>query len=98
MIASMIILYLNVKHDFNWDLVYQCIKNKTDHPTHEEVIELFKEKNINPNEWVCLLDDGYPEILKRISRPPFVLNTTTDTYFQFCQLDALFNNLISNKE
>lgn len=98
MIASVIILYLNVKHNFNWDLVYQCIKNKTDHPTHEEVIELFKEKNINPNEWVCLLDDEYPEILKRISRPPFVLNTTTDTYYHFCQLNALFENITLNKE
>lgn len=64
-----ILIYLSTKYEGNWDLIYDAIKRK----------EAFNfndlEDSINKHTCgiVTLIDSNYPQPLKNITRPPFVL-------------------------
>jgi DNA processing protein len=64
-----IIVYLATKYQGDWNRIYEAIKNKelVDEPTVTEVVSSIKSK-------VCaIIDDDYPEALKKAYKPPFVL-------------------------
>ena len=64
-----IIVYLATKYQGDWNRIYEAIKNKelVDEPTVTEVVSSIKSK-------VCaIIDDDYPEALKKSYKPPFVL-------------------------
>jgi DNA processing protein len=64
-----IIVYLATKYQGDWNRIYEAIKNKelVDAPTVTEVVSSIKSK-------VCaIIDDDYPEALKKAYKPPFVL-------------------------
>lgn len=65
-----IIAYLSVIHEGKWDEIVQCIEKK-DFPADENEIEKVVSK-IKSN-YITLLDDNYPETLKRIFKPPLIL-------------------------
>jgi DNA processing protein len=64
-----IIIYLAVKYDGDWNAIYSAIKQK----------ELVDQKEIDALlgqlkcQTVTIIDDNYPESLKKIYKPPFVL-------------------------
>jgi DNA processing protein len=64
-----IIIYLAVKYDGDWNAIYSAIKQK----------ELVNQKEIDALlgqlkcQTVTIIDDNYPESLKKIYKPPFVL-------------------------
>jgi DNA processing protein len=64
-----IIVYLAIKYQGDWNAIYQAIKNKelVDEVTVSETLNNCKEK------YVTIIDDNYPEKLKKIYKPPFVL-------------------------
>lgn len=91
--ASLVLLYLHTKYKGNWDKTYAHIKAKKPCPPENEVNEFLAKKKINPSEWVSLLDDDYPGILRRVVKPPFVLNVTSESYRLFQQLQLLFDSM-----
>jgi hypothetical protein len=64
-----ILLYLAVKYRNNWDAMYEAIKEK----------ELINEEDLKPalekikGEVITIIDENYPEELKRTLKPPFVI-------------------------
>jgi DNA processing protein len=64
-----IILYLAMKYAGDWNRIYQAIKEKeiVDESTVQSTI-LTLRSNV-----VTIIDDAYPEALKKIYKPPFVL-------------------------
>ena len=64
-----ILVYFAIKYQGDWDRIYKAInqKEKVDADEMNRVIETNKEK------YITLLSDNYPERLKRIYKPPFVL-------------------------
>lgn len=64
-----ILLYLALKHEGNWDAIYEEVSSKSE-PNTEEAKELFKNLK---SKYITLLDDEYPEDLKQAKKPPFVL-------------------------
>lgn len=64
-----ILLYLTLKYGNDWDKIYQAIRSRED-IDYEDA-----EKVVNecPNEYITILDEEYPEILKHTYKPPFVL-------------------------
>lgn len=64
-----ILLYFSRKYDGDWESIYNALKS------HEEFEEADAEKaSINlGSKYITVLDDEYPEFLKSIYRPPFVL-------------------------
>jgi DNA processing protein len=73
-----IIVYLAIKYQGDWNAIYQAIKNKemVDEPTVNETLAKEQAKV------VTIIDEDYPERLKRIYKPPFVL-------FYYGKLDTL---------
>lgn len=64
-----IIVYLATKYQGDWNRIYEAIKNKelVDATTVNEVVSSIKSK-------VCaIIDEDYPEALKKTYKPPFVL-------------------------
>lgn len=90
MLAKDVLLYLSLKYNFDWDSIYKCIREKADHPTDEELHKVFEEHSINTSNWVCLLDDEYPSILKSSNKPPFVLNINSDLYKYVSEIESKY--------
>ena len=67
--ARNLLAYLAVKYSQNWDDIFTAIKAKEDvsYETIEATINTLK------GEYITIIDDNYPEELKRIFRPPFVI-------------------------
>lgn len=65
-----IIAYLSIINEGRWDDIYQCIVKK-EYPANDEEIKnaLSKLKS----KYITILDDEYPQSLKNIFKPPFVL-------------------------
>jgi DNA processing protein len=64
-----ILTFLALKYEGDWNKIYEAIKNKelVDSETLKETIRKLKSK-------VCLIiDDDYPEALKKSYKPPFAL-------------------------
>ena len=64
-----ILLYYSLKFSGDWDLIYQAVESK------EELDEKEAKKLIETNKdhFITIMDDEYPESLKRMTKPPFVL-------------------------
>ena len=62
-----ILHYFSLKHDGNWDKIFEAIKNHV--PFDEEEYNKIKDNN----KYVTILDESYPDSLKIINNPPFVL-------------------------
>ncbi len=79
-----ILLYLSKKYEGSWDKIFDAVKRK-------EIIkkELLSEYKANLKcNYVTLIDDAYPESIKQIYQPPFVLYYYGDL--------SLMNNYYSN--
>ena len=66
-----ILVFFYEKYDGDWDAIYKAIREKepVDKKKCKEFIKSYKEKY----DYTTLLDDEYPEHLKREYKPPFVL-------------------------
>lgn len=64
-----IIIYLAIKYQGDWNAIYDAIKRKelVDEPT---VMETLAKQNAKV---VTIIDQDYPERLKKMYKPPFVL-------------------------
>ncbi|MFA5503054.1 MAG: DNA-processing protein DprA, partial [Bacilli bacterium] len=67
--ARNILIFLSLKYQGDWDLIYSAIsaREKLDLNEVDQAIEKL------PYQCLTLLDSQYPEILKRYHKPPFVL-------------------------
>lgn len=66
MTGRQVLLYLANKYNNNWDKIFNDIKTKA--PINKKEAESLE----NPQA-ITILDNNYPEELKRVCRPPFVL-------------------------
>ena len=64
-----ILLYYSLKFSGDWNSIYNAIESKEE-LDEKEVRELIKT---NTSNFITFLDDEYPESLKRMTKPPFVL-------------------------
>jgi DNA processing protein len=66
-----IIVYLAIKYNGDWNKIYEAIKNKelVDEPTIVETIL----KATNSYNILTIIDNNYPDSMKKIYKPPFVL-------------------------
>jgi DNA processing protein len=64
-----IIIYLAIKYQGDWNAIYQAIKQKelVDEQTVQQALGTIQ------SEVVTIIDEQYPEALKKIYKPPFVL-------------------------
>jgi DNA processing protein len=64
-----IIIYLAMKYAGDWNAIYHAIKSK------EMVDEAIVQETLSHNQSsvVTIIDESYPEALKKIYKPPFVL-------------------------
>jgi DNA processing protein len=64
-----IIIYLAMKYQGNWNKIYEAIKQKE--LVSEEVVE--ETLSQLKSKVVTIIDENYPEMLKKSYKPPFVL-------------------------
>ena len=64
-----LLLYLSIKYEGDWDKIYFAIKAK-EKISKEEVEEAV---STNKTPFITIIDDEYPDALKNIYKPPFVL-------------------------
>jgi len=64
-----ILVWLSIKYEGDWNSIYQAIKNKE--LVDEE--QVTKAVNNISDSYVTIIDEDYPEKLKKIYKPPFVL-------------------------
>ena len=69
MTADDIIFYFVMLHKGNWNAIYDSIRRKE--KIDEDKLEEFRRQNNSP--YITLLSDDYPESLKRINKPPYLL-------------------------
>ena len=64
-----ILVFLSIKYQGDWNSIYQAIKNKelVDETQVQEAISKIDDKI------VTIIDEDYPEMLKKIYKPPFVV-------------------------
>ena len=67
--ARQVLIYLSLKHQGEWEKIYEDIVQKVVYPS-EEIEKVTGDLKINT---VTILDKEYPEPLKQINKPPFVL-------------------------
>ncbi|MEG0034518.1 MAG: DNA-processing protein DprA [Bacilli bacterium] len=79
-----ILLYLTLKYDGRWDDVYKAVKTKE--MVDAEEVETIKDKI--ESKYVTIIDDDYPNLLKKIHKPPFVI-------FYYGNLELLNEKTIS---
>ena len=78
---------ISVKHNGDWEKIYDAILKKEDIGDEEMIL-----RNISKLEskYITILDDEYPEMLRKSYRPPFVLY-----YHGDISLLSHYNNMIS---
>ena len=64
-----IILYLALKHQGDWVSILNTLEKK-EFDSEEQMRELIQKNRAN---YVTIVDDEYPEELKKIYKPPFIL-------------------------
>ena len=69
MTAKGVLLYLYVKYNKVWDLMYEAMLNK-EKLNKELEMEFEGERK---NGFVCLTDKEYPQEYKNLDKPPFIL-------------------------
>jgi DNA processing protein len=64
-----IIAFLAIKYHNNWTNIYMAIKNKelVDQTIIYETLSKVK------GDYVCIIDSNYPDSLKKVIMPPFVV-------------------------
>ncbi len=82
--ARNLIAYLAVKYEQNWNDIYGAIKRKED--VNNEMIE--GTLNSLKGEYVTIIDANYPEELKHIFRPPFVIFLNQEDQARFNDLSS----------
>jgi len=83
--ARTILISLSLKYDGDWERIYEAINNK-----ETEGIDTFSKQIEEMRcKAVTIIDPGYPEILKQIYRPPFVIYY----YGNFNLLNSISNNV-----
>lgn len=65
-----ILIALNEKYKGNWEDIFNAISNK-ETLTEDEMYDL--TLNLDCSKFVTLTDEDYPEEIKKIYRPPFVI-------------------------
>jgi hypothetical protein len=67
--GRMIITYLAIKHNNVWGKIYLSIKDK------EMVNEsdIYNSLSKISGDYVTIVDDDYPDVLKKLKFPPFVV-------------------------
>lgn len=65
-----ILISLAIKFGGDWDLIYQSLKLKKDYEDEQEVLENCRNLNCQA---VTIMDPEYPDQLKKVRKPPFVL-------------------------
>ena len=68
--AREILISLAIKFGGDWNLIYQSLKLKKDYEDEEEVLESYRNLQCQA---ITIMDEEYPEQLKRVKKPPFVL-------------------------
>jgi len=68
--AREILIALHIKHNGNWDKIYEDIRNRNTENI-EDYIKDYDEDNLN--DFVTIIDEDYPERLKQRFKPPFVI-------------------------
>jgi DNA processing protein len=64
-----ILIYFSYLHQGDWDKIYSSIKNK-------EMIDQEKLKSIKSDlntNYITILSENYPSLLKHVNKPPFVI-------------------------
>ena len=64
-----ILLYLSMKHSGDWNAIYNSVVAKEECDDNE-VAKSIKECE---SKFITILDDEYPESLRQVTKPPFVL-------------------------
>ena len=64
-----VLLYFSLKHEGDFKKIYESLKAKE--PVDEN--EFIKLKRVLKTKYVTILDSNYPDFLKQVSCPPFVL-------------------------
>jgi len=64
-----ILTYLSVKYEGDWSAIYQAIKNK-ELVDEQTVLQTINEITVS---YTTIIDEDYPESLKKIYKPPFVI-------------------------
>ncbi len=64
-----ILLYFTYKYFGDWDKIYASISNKVE-PDIEDYKRIIKA---NDSDFITIMDKEYPESLKHVDKPPFVL-------------------------
>lgn len=64
-----LVLYFSLKYNGNFELIYNAVKNKEE-VDHEIAVQLKKQLKC---KYVTIFSHNYPESLKHINCPPFVL-------------------------
>lgn len=69
---DLVIIYFSIKYKGYFHDIYQAIKNKEEIDFNEllKIKKMLKEQKIKA---ITIIDDDYPESLKLINNPPFVL-------------------------
>lgn len=88
--TKLVLLYLFIKYKKDWDKTYAHIKNKKPCPSETVMQEFLTKKKIVKSNWVSLLDDDYPEILKRIRKPPFVIEKNSEHFRHICEIERIY--------
>ncbi|MCI6357858.1 MAG: DNA-processing protein DprA [Erysipelotrichaceae bacterium] len=67
--ARDVLLYFSLKYIGDWDKIYSAIRNKEKFDENEYILLKSEVKS----NYITMLDDEYPESLKNIHKPPFVI-------------------------
>ena len=79
-----ILIALSIKNDFDHDKTFQDISNRV-YLSEEEKDNLLK--NVNVNDFITIIDDDYPTLLKKACKPPMViLKEDKDTLNRLCEI------------
>lgn len=69
MSAREILIYLSVKHEGDWNKIYEALSNK-ESGSEQEIIEVNKSVK---SKVLTIIDPDYPDYLKNVFKPPIVL-------------------------
>ena len=89
-----ILLYLSIKYNGNWDLIFESLNQKKK-LNHQEVEHTYKSCK---NNFVTILDNNYPEKLKKIDRPPFVIYYKGNLDLLNSEINGIYFNSPVNNE
>ena len=64
-----VLLYLAIKHHGEWESILNALEKKE----YIDEEELQRVISVNRANYVTIIDDDYPEDLKKIYKPPFIL-------------------------